>query len=153
MTTTLTGILLLTLSTMATAKSYPPLQAETLQGQAISSKGKMTYLKFWATWCAYCVEEMPHLQQTYEQSQGRYQVIAVNVGFNQSIQGINTYINRYDYSFPVVFDTTGDMTRQYQVTGTPQHILLDANGTVIYRSALLTDELKQHLATHSGVQP
>ncbi|WP_194868556.1 TlpA family protein disulfide reductase [Pseudoalteromonas sp. PPB1] len=153
MTKILTGILLLALSVTATAKSYPPLQADTLQGQAISSKGKITYLKFWATWCAYCVEEMPHLQQAYEQSQGRYQVIAVNVGFNQTIQGIKTYIKRHDYPFPVVFDATGDITHQYQVTGTPQHILLDANGTEIYRSALLTDELKQHLATQSGVKP
>ncbi|MCG7536168.1 TlpA disulfide reductase family protein [Pseudoalteromonas sp. OOF1S-7] len=150
----ITGAILLALSATATAKSYPPLQAATVEGQAVSSTNKVTYLKFWATWCAYCVEEMPLLQQTYENSQGRYQVITVNVGFNQTVEGVKTYLNRYGYQFPTVFDSTGAITRQYQVTGTPQHILLDANGTEIYRSALMTDELKQHLAPQQqGTQP
>lgn len=84
----LTGIVLLALSFTATAKPYPPLQARTLADQPVSSSGKVTYLKFWATWCAYCVEEMPLLQRAFEKSQESYQVIAVNVGFNQTVEGV-----------------------------------------------------------------
>ncbi|AZZ99985.1 TlpA family protein disulfide reductase [Pseudoalteromonas sp. R3] len=148
----LTGIVLLALSFTATAKPYPPLQARTLADQPVSSSGKVTYLKFWATWCAYCVEEMPLLQQAFENSKESYQIIAVNVGFNQTAEGVKTYLNRYGYQFPTVFDATGTLTRQYRVTGTPQHILLDASGTEIYRSALFTDELRQHLTALTGAK-
>ncbi|TMP34401.1 TlpA family protein disulfide reductase [Pseudoalteromonas rubra] len=153
MKTFLTGIVLLALSTTAAAKPYLPLQARTVADQSVSSSGKVTYLKFWATWCAYCVEEMPLLQQAFENRKESYQVIAVNVGFNQTVEGVKTYLNRYGYQFPTVFDATGSITRQYRVTGTPQHILLDASGKEIYRSALFTDELRQHLATLAGDKP
>ncbi|OCQ19248.1 thioredoxin [Pseudoalteromonas luteoviolacea] len=145
-------LLLCLLSISAHAKQYAPLQAQTLDTQRISTQGKVTYLKFWATWCAYCVEEMPVLQQSHEDAQGAYQVVSVNIGFNQSLEGVKHYLGKHHYNFPTVFDSDGTITRQYRVLGTPQHILIDAQGREIYRSGLFTDQLAQKLAQLRGLK-
>ncbi|MCG7540856.1 TlpA disulfide reductase family protein [Pseudoalteromonas sp. OF7H-1] len=142
--------LFMLLSTMSAAKDYPVLTANTLANNTVTSQGKVTYLKFWATWCSYCVEEMPLLEQSFQQANNHYQVIAVNIGFNQSKKGVQAFLDKHDYQFPTVFDGSGKITQQFQVLGTPQHILIDENGKEIYRSALFTDELQQHLSTLQG---
>ncbi|MBQ4839888.1 TlpA family protein disulfide reductase [Pseudoalteromonas luteoviolacea] len=143
-------LMLLTTHVFSATTPYPPLNATTLDKQQISSKEKVTYLKFWATWCAYCVEEMPLLEQSYQQANNGYQVISINIGFNQSLRGVTNYLKKYHYQFPTVFDSDGSITRQYQVLGTPQHILLDEHGNELYRSALFTDELADKLSKLQG---
>ncbi|MDK1290288.1 TlpA family protein disulfide reductase [Pseudoalteromonas umbrosa] len=142
--------ILLGIHTNIYAKTYSPLLANTLDGQAISSQGQVTYLKFWATWCAYCIEEMPLLEQSYQQANTGYQVISINIGFNQNKHGITHYLNQNGYRFPTVFDSDGSITRQYYVLGTPQHILIDEFGNELYRSALFTDELASKLTELQG---
>ncbi|KZN42076.1 TlpA family protein disulfide reductase [Pseudoalteromonas luteoviolacea] len=134
----------------AHAKQYAPIEAKALNEQTISTQGKITYLKFWATWCAYCVEEMPVLQQSYEDAKGAYQVISVNIGFNQTLEGVKRYLGKHNYNFPTVFDSDGIITKHYAVLGTPQHILIDAQGNEVYRSGLFTDQLAQKLAQLRG---
>ncbi|MCF6441974.1 TlpA family protein disulfide reductase [Pseudoalteromonas luteoviolacea] len=143
-------LILLGVHTNIYANTYPPLLANTLDGQAISSQGQVTYLKFWATWCAYCIEEMPLLEQSYQQANTGYQVISVNIGFNQNKRSITNYLKKHGYRFPTVFDSDGSITRQYAVLGTPQHILLDGSGNELYRSALFTDELASKLTELQG---
>ncbi|WP_462170636.1 TlpA disulfide reductase family protein [Pseudoalteromonas xiamenensis] len=143
-------LLITLLSCSLMAKEYAPLSTQTLDSQPVKSKGKVTYLKFWATWCSYCIEEMPLLERTYEQANGGYQVIAVNIGFNQSERGVRAFLNKHQYQFPTVFDASGEITQQFKVLGTPQHILIDEHGQEIYRSALFTDELKTLLETYQG---
>ncbi|WP_231105447.1 TlpA disulfide reductase family protein [Pseudoalteromonas luteoviolacea] len=143
-------LMLFTTHVFSATAPYPPLNATTLDAQQVSSKAKVTYLKFWATWCAYCVEEMPLLEQSYQQANDGYQVIAINIGFNQSQRGVVSYLKKHDYQFPTVFDSDGSITRQYQVLGTPQHILLDGHGNELYRSALFTDELANKLSKLQG---
>ncbi|KZN44321.1 TlpA family protein disulfide reductase [Pseudoalteromonas luteoviolacea] len=133
------------LSATAHAKQYLPLEAQTLDARTISTQGKVTYLKFWATWCAYCVEEMPILQQSHNSANDTYQVISINIGFNQNRDRVKHYLTKNKYDFPTVFDGSGAITKHYSVLGTPQHILLDEQGNELYRSALFTDELAQKL--------
>lgn len=142
--------ILLAVHTNIYATTYPPLLANTLDRQTISSQGQVTYLKFWATWCAYCMEEMPLLEQSYQQANAGYHVISVNIGFNQSKRSITNYLKKHGYQFPTVFDSDGSITRQYAVLGTPQHILLDSSGNELYRSALFTDELASKLTELQG---
>jgi thiol-disulfide isomerase/thioredoxin len=132
------------------ATTYPPFEAKTLSANTVASAGKITYLKFWATWCSYCMEEMPALEQSFQQANNGYQVIAINIGFNQTPQKVSAYLQQHQYQFPTVFDSDGSLTQHYKVLGTPQHILIDETGRELYRSALFTDELKAKLTQLQG---
>jgi len=48
----------------------PRLNLETIDGDVIDLGGlygrKAVYIKFWATWCVPCRQQMPHFEQAYE---------------------------------------------------------------------------------------
>ena len=133
----------------------PEYSFKTIAGQSIQSKqlkgDKPIYMKFWATWCSYCTEEMPHTQATFEKYGDQLEVVAMNVGMNDSVNKINHFFKKNDYSIPVYFDAKGDLTAMFGITGTPQHILIDKTGKVIHRSSLLTDDLEEKIKQAIGV--
>ncbi|WDD98032.1 TlpA family protein disulfide reductase [Thalassomonas actiniarum] len=126
----------------------PEFALTTLAGKSLVLKQSLTkpiYLKFWATWCSYCEEEMPHLQQVQDLYGEQLDVVAVNVGMNDSIARVNKFMEKRRLSVPVSFDAAGELVEKFHVTGTPQHILIDKNGKIIHRSALITDDLQQKI--------
>ena len=43
-------------------------------------KGKVVLVNFWATWCAPCKTEMPHIQKMYTDLKGKgFEVLAISV--------------------------------------------------------------------------
>ncbi|WDE10803.1 TlpA family protein disulfide reductase [Thalassomonas haliotis] len=150
------GLLLSSFSLTAAAgqgampgQQAPEFALTTLAGKSLvldqSAAAKPIYLKFWATWCSYCEEEMPHLQRVQDMYGEQLDVIAVNVGMNDSIARVNAFMEKRHLSLPVSFDSAGELVGKFHVTGTPQHILIDRNGEIVHRSALLTDELQQKI--------
>ncbi|MBD1581866.1 TlpA family protein disulfide reductase [Pseudoalteromonas sp. S16_S37] len=133
-------------SNQAAEPVKPPFKATSISGETLPTGKSPIYLKFWATWCSYCLEEMPHLQGTYEHTKDTLEVISVNIGFNQNLGLVKRYMAKHDYTVPTIFDERGELVKKYNVTGTPTHILLDSQGKEVFRSALLTDELKQRLS-------
>jgi len=56
----------------------PDFKLQNLDGQYISLsdlRGKPVLLNFWATWCKFCRDEMPYLQQVYEEWSGKGLVV------------------------------------------------------------------------------
>lgn len=122
----------------------------TMQGQQfefdMQALKKPIYIKFWATWCSYCTEEMPHFEQSFQAYQDKMDFVAINVGMNDSLARINKYFERHNFQVPVVFDEYGELVGQFEVKGTPLHVLINKQGKVVHRSALLTDALKTQFA-------
>ncbi|WP_105167159.1 TlpA disulfide reductase family protein [Pseudoalteromonas sp. T1lg23B] len=124
------------------------VQGTTLQGTPINTQGKVTYLKFWATWCRYCVEEMPHLEHVFKNRDPSLTVVSINIGLNQSEELVKRFLDKHHYQVDTLFDHDGSLTRRFNVIGTPTHLLLDEQGNEIYRSALLDESLKRALSAY-----
>ena len=107
---------------------------------------KPVYLKFWATWCSYCKRELPHAQATYDQYHQQIEILTINVGLNDSVANIRELYQTRNIHLPTVFDAQGDLVTAYGVLGTPNHVLIDAEGKLVYRSFLATDELNKRIA-------
>lgn len=137
-----------TLAAIDVGSTAPGFTTKTLSGNEVtvnSVNNKPIYIKFWATWCTYCVEEMPHLQQIFDDFGDNLEVLAINVGMNDSVARINRFMQKNKYSLPVSFDAQGELVEKYQVLGTPLHILIGTDGKIIHRSALITDDLHHKL--------
>lgn len=113
---------------------------------------KPVYLKFWATWCSYCLAEMPHLQEIYDTYGDQIEIVTVNVGMNDSVANINRLFNKQGYSLPTIFDKKGELTSIFGVVGTPHHILIDRQGKIAYRTFLSSDSLDQQIRSLSNTQ-
>jgi peroxiredoxin len=114
----------------------PRLIVKTIDGDAIDLGNlygkKAVYLKFWATWCVPCREQMPHFQHTYESAGPDLAVIAINAGFNDSLEEILKYRKRFGITMPIVFDEDGRLGAAFNLRVTPQHIVIGRDGRIEY---------------------
>jgi thiol-disulfide isomerase/thioredoxin len=138
----------------------PRLLLKTIDGEAIDLGNlygkKAVYLKFWATWCVPCRQQMPHFQHAYETAGPDMAVIAVDVGFNDSIEAIRTYRKRLGITMPIVFDD-GSLGAAFHLRVTPTHIVIGRDGRIRYVGHLADRELDAALtaarAPAAGVSP
>jgi peroxiredoxin len=114
----------------------PRVVVKTIDGDTIDLGAlygkRAVYLKFWATWCTPCREQMPHFEHVYESAGPDLAVIAVNVGFNDSIEEIQRYRKQLGITMPIVFDSDGQLGAAFNLRVTPQHIVIGRNGRIQY---------------------
>ena len=110
-------------------------EMKTIDGNAIDL-GRLygrqaVYLKFWATWCVPCRQQMPHFQHAFETAGPGMEVIAVNTGFNDSLDTVRTYRKRLGITMPIVIDD-GSLAAAFGLRVTPQHIVIGRDGRILY---------------------
>lgn len=126
----------------------PRLVLKTIDGEAIDL-GKLygkkaVYLKFWATWCGPCREQMPHLEKTFEARGSDLEVIAINTGFNDSIDDVREYRKKLGIKMPIVIDD-GTLGAALHLRVTPQHVVIGRDGRVQYVGHLVSGPLEAAL--------
>lgn len=96
-------------------------------------EGKTVVLNFFATWCTYCNQEMPDLQEAYETREDVVVLLVAMPGLNN--EGDEEYIVRYmnslDYTMPVLYDTTGEVNLMYGVQGFPTTFIFRPDGSLL----------------------
>jgi quercetin dioxygenase-like cupin family protein/peroxiredoxin len=127
----------------------PKLVLTTIDGQKIDLARfyghKSVYLKFWATWCQPCREQMPHFEHAYETAGPNMAVIAVNVGFNDSLDEIRTFREKFGIKMPIVMDD-GTLGSALNLRVTPQHVIIGRDGRIQYVGHAINDRLESELA-------
>jgi len=116
-------------------KPAPPLVLKTIDGASIDLGrvyGKQAvYLKFWATWCVPCREQMPHFERAYESAGPDLAVIAIDTGFNDSLDEVLQYRERLHIKMPIVLDD-GAAGAAFNLRVTPQHVVIGRDGRIQY---------------------
>jgi thiol-disulfide isomerase/thioredoxin len=105
---------------------------------------KAVYLKFWATWCVPCREQMPHFEHAYETAGSDLAVIAIDVGFNDSVDAVRAYRKKLGITMPIVFDD-GSLGSAFHLRVTPTHVVIGRDGRVLYVGHLADKELDDAL--------
>lgn len=126
----------------------PRLMLKTIDGDTIDLGAlygkKAVYLKFWATWCVPCRQQMPHFEHAYETAGPDMAVIAINVGFNDSVEAIRKYRKQLGITMPIVFDDSS-LGAAFRVRVTPTHIVIGRDGRIQYVGHLASKELDEAL--------
>ncbi len=101
-------------------------------------KGKVVFLNFWATWCPPCREEMPYIQELYEEYAGQEDpdvvILAVafpNLGSETDVEGIKSFLDKNGYTYPVLMDEDASLMLPYYVTAYPTTYMIDPDGNVL----------------------
>jgi peroxiredoxin len=106
---------------------------------------KPIYLKFWATWCVPCQEQMPHLQAAHHTYGDRIAMFAVDLGLNDPIEDVRAFQAAHALTMPIAIDGDGSLAERFHVAVTPQHVLIDRAGIVRYVGHLASSELDSAL--------
>ncbi|MEW9500248.1 thiol-disulfide oxidoreductase ResA [Jeotgalibacillus marinus] len=93
-------------------------------------KGQGVFLNFWGTWCKPCEEEMPYMENQYQEFKDQgVQTIAVNVG--ESDFKVRNFAEKHNLSFPVVRDVQKDVMYAFSIGPLPTTLLINPEGEVV----------------------
>lgn len=145
------GIVMLTLSacfspnSVAKEEMAADFTLQTLEGKNVNLSGllkgkKGVVLDFWATWCPYCVREIPHLEEYYQSNKKDVAVVGINL--RESPERIAAFAKKMGMSYTVALDKDASVAGLYNVRGIPTVVAIDKNMNILYYGHSLT-EMKQ----------
>jgi len=105
-------------------------------------KGKVVFLNFWATWCPPCKKELPDIEALYQEyNLNQDEVVFLGVANPKSnaypnsqdgsIEEITAFLETNGYTYPTVFDETGEILQDYNITAFPTTFMIDKEGNIV----------------------
>ena len=104
------------------------LQAPEGKKRLSALKGNVVVLEFWATWCAPCVAEIPHLNQLSEEFRDK-QVQFISIT-DEDEDVIVPFLKRQEMKSWIGLDTDRSAFEAYGVKGIPRTFLIDQKGII-----------------------
>ena len=94
-------------------------------------RGQVVMINFWASWCGPCRQEMPLLEDMYKKYQKLgFVILGVNVEEDSSkAKGL---LKDIPVTFPILFDATNKVSKQYNVVAMPSTVMVDRSGKMRY---------------------
>lgn len=119
------------------ADLWSDLEARDIDGRAWTGadfEDRVVLLVFWASWCAPCLADFPHLEQARAAYADRGLVI-VSVSLDRSSRrDLRSFGRRQGIAWPVLFDglgAAGAVARRFQVEYPPRSLLFDREGRLV----------------------
>jgi cytochrome c-type biogenesis protein len=105
-------------------------------------KGKVVFLNFWATWCPPCNKELPDIEELYnEYNLNQDEVVFLGITNpsgkeypnNQDVgkEEIISLLEDKGYTFPTLFDDTGEQIQNYNITAFPTTFMINKEGNIV----------------------
>jgi len=112
----------------------PNFTLQSRNGEQVSLedlKGQVVMINFWATWCAPCRKEMPHLEALHQRySNLGFTLLGVNV--DKDTSGVEKYLKETPVSFTVLLDPASKVSELYDVVAMPSTVMVDREGNLRY---------------------
>ena len=120
----------------AFAQPATAFKAKSLSGEPISyspnEQNTPVLLVVWASWCRYCLAEMPELIELAHELQDKLTILGINVDRNP--QNGHQIVETRQPPYPSVSDPDLAVADKYKVRGTPDLILIDSDGIIVKRT-------------------
>ncbi|MGD0500951.1 MAG: redoxin family protein [Bryobacteraceae bacterium] len=110
-----------------------------------SLSGNPVVIEFWATWCGYCIEEIPHLNALAE----KYRDVRFISITDEQASLVEPFLAKRPIQGQVALDRNGSTFKAYGIEGRPQTILVDKTGVlrgILYPTQLTEAVMEDFLA-------
>ena len=118
-------------------RKYVDFEGESADGKPLSlssliTPGKYTLVDFWASWCPYCIKELPALASLREKwGEKGFEIVGVAV--RDTPDDTKAAIKKHEISWPVLYNTQRKPYDIYGFSGIPHHVLIGPDGVIISR--------------------
>lgn len=124
-----------------------------------SIKGRPAVINFWASWCVYCIEEMPAFQRVWASLEGKVAFVGADLlGIEgETESAARTFAKRTGVAYPLIFDERGLLFSHISTFRgrpiLPATIFVKADGTIAFRQfgPLSEATLRARISEHLGV--
>ena len=99
---------------------------------SLVKEGKYTIVDFWASWCPYCIKELPELSSLYSDYKDKGLEI-VGVAVRDKVTDTETAVEKHGIAWPVIYDTQKIPYDIYGFSGIPHHMLIGPDGRIVSR--------------------
>ncbi len=110
----------------------PDFTLRTLGGPNLrlqEQRGRVVLVNFWATWCAPCRQEMPHLSKLYDKY-GSSGFVLLGVNVDDDTKNAVDLATKLGLKFPVSLDSDKKVSKLYDLSAMPSTVLIDREGRV-----------------------
>ena len=115
-------------------KYAPDFVLKSLDGKNLrlsEFRGQVVLINFWARWASDSRDELPALDRintTYQ----RAGLVVLGVLVDEDARRARDFVDAMKVSYPIMFDTSADLGRDYMLQSMPVTILVDRAGMVRY---------------------
>ena len=119
-------------------------------------KGKVVVINFWATWCGYCVQEMPEFEKVYKEfGSNKKDVIILGVAGPISKKNQNnvdvekdeviSFLKKKNITYPTLMDEAGKSFDDYKVRALPMTYVINKDGYLegFVSGAITSEQLRK----------
>lgn len=95
--------------------------------------GKPSVINLWATWCPYCIEELPDFQNAFDKYKDKVNFLMVNAtdGREETVEKASAFIKEGGYTFPVYYDVYSEAAITFGASSLPMTFFTDSQGNII----------------------
>ena len=97
-------------------------------------RGQVVLVNFWARWAGDSRREMPALDRI-NTTYGRAGLVVLGVAVDEDSRRAREFAEAMKVGYPILFDTTPGVGRDYLLRSMPMTLLLDRSGVVRYSKA------------------
>jgi cytochrome c biogenesis protein CcmG, thiol:disulfide interchange protein DsbE len=115
----------------------PAYAAPSMDGDTVALadfEGEVVLLNIWATWCAPCRVEMPHLQALHEElAEEGLRIVGVSVDSQRSRGAVTRFTGDLGIEFLILQDPGERISHLFNAYGIPFNALIDREGIIRWR--------------------
>ena len=113
----------------------PPFALPDWDGRETSfleSRGQVTVIDFWASWCVPCAPMLPALDGLAQRLDGRVRVLAINIDQSRARadEFLGEHLPRRSSRFVLLRDASANVLARYGAGGMPAVFVIDSGGAV-----------------------
>jgi len=92
-------------------------------------KSNIVIINFWATWCAPCKEEMPHLNQLKSKSKFKdIEIIPINIADEELKKSKEFFEELNINNLEIFYGSSIELAKEFKLRGIPTTIIIDKEG-------------------------
>ncbi len=105
-----------------------------ISGKSYSLKdlrGKVVLLSFGASWCPYCINEVPELNKIEAENGGNanFKLLAVNL--DNDVEKAKKFAEKKQIKYTMLYDNGAAVAQQYGVSGIPANFVVGPDGAAV----------------------
>jgi thiol-disulfide isomerase/thioredoxin len=121
-------------SSKGNTQAAPEFSFSSLEGKTIAMKDladKVVVVDFWATWCAPCREEIPHLNKLYAELKGKgFEIVGVSMD-HEGVDVVKDFARELRIEYPIVMGNEKDAEAFGGIIGLPTTFIIDRSGNIV----------------------